>query len=154
MWKGEDVRTALVDRALSGRVEANVRFGFRNRNALITCIVTSMWSLWCLGPRYISRRYHETSFIFPTHSSMVTDADALKSQLDHLRLEVHSLKAKAGTENISIGNYLLTRLAQLHVTVRIIIQLLLPLVLCSIILHFRQCSVCLVISTWDFWYIA
>ena len=65
---------------------------------------------------------------------MVTDADALKSQLDHLRLEVHSLKAKAGTENISIGNYLLTRLAQLHVTVRII-QLLVPLVLCSIILH-------------------
>jgi pyruvate decarboxylase len=47
---------------------------------------------------------------------MATDADALKSQVDRLRLEVHSLKASAGAENISIGNYLLTRLAQLDVT--------------------------------------
>lgn len=135
-----------------GRGQCSIRIPESKRVDHVYCYQHVV--IGCLGPRYISRRYHETSFIFPTHSSMVTDADALKSQLDHLRLEVHSLKAKAGTENISIGNYLLTRLAQLHVTVRIIIQLLLPLVLCSIILHFRQCSVCLVISTWDFWYIA
>ena len=44
--------------------------------------------------------------------------EVLKSQVDRLNLEVHSLKAETGAENISIGNYLLSRLAQLHVTVR------------------------------------
>ena len=43
--------------------------------------------------------------------------EALKSQVDRLKLEVQSLKAETGTENISVGNYLLTRLAQLNVTV-------------------------------------
>lgn len=46
--------------------------------------------------------------------------EVLKSQVDRLTLEVHSLKAETGAENIAIGNYLLTRLAQLHVTVRTI----------------------------------
>jgi hypothetical protein len=46
--------------------------------------------------------------------------EVLKSQVDRLSLAVHSLKAEAGAENISIGNYLLARLAQLHVTVRTI----------------------------------
>lgn len=50
---------------------------------------------------------------------MPTAEDVLKSQVDHLSLEVHTLKAESGTENIFIGNYLLARLAQLHVTVRI-----------------------------------
>jgi hypothetical protein len=50
---------------------------------------------------------------------MPTAEDVLKSQVDRLSLEVHTLKAESGTENISIGNYLLARLAQLHVTVRI-----------------------------------
>ena len=35
-------------------------------------------------------------------------------------VEVHSLKAETGAEDISVGNYLLARLAQLHVTVRTI----------------------------------
>ena len=50
----------------------------------------------------------------------MTTVEELKSQVDRLSLEVHSLKAERGAENISIGNYLLNRLAQLHVTVRII----------------------------------
>ena len=52
-------------------------------------------------------------------SSMATVKD-LKSQVDRLKLEVLSLKAETGADNISIGSFLLTRLAQLHVTVRII----------------------------------
>jgi len=50
---------------------------------------------------------------------MAAYIDALKSQVDRLRLEVHSLKATTGAENISIGNYLLARLTQLRVTVRV-----------------------------------
>ena len=46
--------------------------------------------------------------------------EVLKSQVDRLTLEVQSLKAETGAENISVGNYLLARLAQLHVTVRTI----------------------------------
>ena len=46
--------------------------------------------------------------------------EVLKSQVDRLSLEIHSLKAKTGAEDISVGNYLLARLAQLHVTVRTI----------------------------------
>jgi hypothetical protein len=50
---------------------------------------------------------------------MATVEEVLKSQVDRLSLEIHTLKAEAGAENISIGNYLLARLAQLNVTVRI-----------------------------------
>lgn len=79
---------------------------------------------------------------------MAAVEDVLKSQVDSLKLEVHTLKAKAGAENISIGNYLLTRLAQLHVKVHI------PT--CSSYLSmfnllFRLCSVYQVILTWGFW---
>ena len=49
---------------------------------------------------------------------MATIVDALKSQVDRLTLQVHSLKAETGAQDISVGNYLLARLAQLHVTVR------------------------------------
>ena len=70
-----------------------------------------------LRKSYISRETHDKALtIFP---SMAT-VEVLKSQVDHLSLEVHSLKAVTGAENISIGNYLLTRLAQLHVNVRTI----------------------------------
>ena len=62
-------------------------------------------------------------------------------------VEVHSLKAEAGAENISVGNYLLTRLAQLHVTVRN--TYLFPL--SSFNLLHRRCLVFRVISTWRFW---
>ena len=41
----------------------------------------------------------------------------LNAELDRLRLEVHTLKAESGAQMISIGNYLLTRLEQLNVTV-------------------------------------
>jgi pyruvate decarboxylase len=47
---------------------------------------------------------------------MATVEDVLKSQVDHLSLKDHTLKAETGSENISIGNYLLARLAQLNVT--------------------------------------
>ena len=50
----------------------------------------------------------------------MASVEALKSQVDRLNLEVHSLKAGTGAENISVGNYLLARLAQLNVTVRTI----------------------------------
>lgn len=43
--------------------------------------------------------------------------DVLNAELDRLRLEVHTLKAESGAQMISIGNYLLTRLKQLNVTV-------------------------------------
>ena len=49
---------------------------------------------------------------------MATVVDALKSQVDRLSLEVHSLKAETRAQDISIGNYLLARLSQLRVTVR------------------------------------
>ena len=54
--------------------------------------------------------------------------EALKSQVDRLTLEIHSLRAEKGAENISVGNYLLTRLAQLDVTVRTIHHLLVPFI--------------------------
>jgi hypothetical protein len=50
----------------------------------------------------------------------MASVEALKSQVDRLNLEVHSLKAETGAESISVGNYLLTRLAQLDVKVRTI----------------------------------
>ena len=45
---------------------------------------------------------------------MSRDANA---ELDRLRLQVQSLKVESGIPNVSIGNYLLTRLEQLGVTV-------------------------------------
>ena len=53
-------------------------------------------------------------------------ASVLQSEVDRLRLQLHTLQAEQGVQNISIGNYLLERLAQLGVTVRW--DLLLPLV--------------------------
>lgn len=50
----------------------------------------------------------------------MSSVEALKSQVDRLNLEIHSLKAEKGAENISVGNYLLARLAQLDVKVRTI----------------------------------
>lgn len=42
---------------------------------------------------------------------------ALQAEINRLQLEVQSLKAEQGSELISVGNYLLARLAQLGVTV-------------------------------------
>ena len=42
----------------------------------------------------------------------------LQSEVDRLRLQLHTLQVEQGVQNISIGNYLLERLAQLGVTVR------------------------------------
>jgi len=50
----------------------------------------------------------------------------LQSEIDRLSLQLQTLQAEQGVQNISIGNYLLERLAQLGVTVRW--HLLLPLV--------------------------
>lgn len=50
---------------------------------------------------------------------MTTQASAaLQAEVNRLQLEVQSLKAEQGSQHISIGNYLLARLAQLGVTVR------------------------------------
>ncbi|KAF9013475.1 pyruvate decarboxylase THI3 [Cyathus striatus] len=46
----------------------------------------------------------------------MANTQGLQSQIDHLRLEVQSLKQQKGAEEITVGNYLLTRLAQLGVT--------------------------------------
>lgn len=49
---------------------------------------------------------------------MTTQASAaLQAEVNRLQLEVQSLKVEQGSEHISIGNYLLTRLEQLGVTV-------------------------------------
>ena len=45
-------------------------------------------------------------------------ASVLQSEVDRLRLQLHTLQVEQGVQNISIGNYLLERLAQLGVTVR------------------------------------
>jgi len=42
--------------------------------------------------------------------------DALHGEVDRLKLELQSLQARQGMGTISVGNYLLTRLAQLGVT--------------------------------------
>ncbi|KAJ3515382.1 hypothetical protein NLJ89_g1793 [Agrocybe chaxingu] len=47
---------------------------------------------------------------------MSTNTQALQAEVDRLRLELKTLQVEAGVEKISIGNYLLTRLAQLGVT--------------------------------------
>ncbi|GLB38474.1 putative TPP enzyme family protein [Lyophyllum shimeji] len=41
---------------------------------------------------------------------------ALQAELNRLKLEVHSLRSQQGAEQITVGNYLLTRLEQLGVT--------------------------------------
>lgn len=61
---------------------------------------------------------------------MTVDAEALSAELDRIRLELHTLKAEKGKQNITVGDYLLTRLAQLGVTVRR------PLPSCFFILSF------------------
>lgn len=43
-------------------------------------------------------------------------ASVLQSEVDRLRLQLQTLQAEQGVQNISIGNYLLERLAQLGVT--------------------------------------
>lgn len=48
---------------------------------------------------------------------MTVDTDVLSAELDRIRLELQSLQAERGEEKITIGNYLLSRLAQLGVTV-------------------------------------
>lgn len=48
---------------------------------------------------------------------MATDTESLQIEVDRLRLELESLKSATGTKNISVANYLLTRLAQQGVTV-------------------------------------
>ena len=58
----------------------------------------------------------EAHFEFPT--IMSNDPEILQGEIDRLRLQVESLQAKSGAKSISIGNYLLTRLAQLGATVR------------------------------------
>ncbi|KAF9527537.1 pyruvate decarboxylase THI3 [Crepidotus variabilis] len=47
---------------------------------------------------------------------MSQEIDALRALLDRFRLEVSTLRQSSGTENITIGSYLLTRLEQLGVT--------------------------------------
>lgn len=49
---------------------------------------------------------------------MSQNTPPLQAEVDRLKLEVQTLKVKHGVENISVGNYLLNRLAQLGVTVR------------------------------------
>ncbi|KAJ3504907.1 hypothetical protein NLJ89_g7695 [Agrocybe chaxingu] len=44
---------------------------------------------------------------------MSTDTQALQAEVDRLRLELKTFHVEAGVEKVSIGNYLLTRLAQL-----------------------------------------
>ena len=65
------------------------------------------------------------------------------AELDRLRLQVQSLKVESGIPNVSIGNYLLTRLEQLGVTVsnRIFQNEIARAYFC------RRCLVFLVIST-------
>ncbi|KAF9481222.1 pyruvate decarboxylase THI3 [Pholiota conissans] len=47
---------------------------------------------------------------------MAEDREALSTELDRIRLQLQALQAKTGTQDITIGQYLLTRLAQLGVT--------------------------------------
>ncbi|KAF8964240.1 pyruvate decarboxylase THI3 [Flammula alnicola] len=47
---------------------------------------------------------------------MTSRRDSLVAEVDRLRLELQTLQVKTGTENVTIGSYLLTRLAQLGVT--------------------------------------
>lgn len=51
---------------------------------------------------------------------MSTDKEVLVTELDRLRLQLQTLQAKTGTEDITIGSYLLSRLAQLGVTVSLL----------------------------------
>ncbi|KAF8195372.1 pyruvate decarboxylase THI3 [Pholiota molesta] len=47
---------------------------------------------------------------------MSTDKEVLVTELNRVRLQLQALQAKTGTEDITIGHYLLSRLAQLGVT--------------------------------------
>lgn len=44
-------------------------------------------------------------------------ASILQAEVNRLRLELQTFKVEDGSQQISIGNYLLARLAQLKVTV-------------------------------------
>jgi pyruvate decarboxylase len=46
-------------------------------------------------------------------------ADVLQSEVNRLKLELHNMHTQRGTGEITVGNYILTRLAQLGVTVTI-----------------------------------
>ena len=70
---------------------------------------------------------------------MSTEHD-LKAEIDRLRSEVQALRLKS---TISVGNYLLTRLAQLGVTVRTFS----PPVNVNLSTPFRPCSGCQEILT-------
>lgn len=48
---------------------------------------------------------------------MSSTENALKAEVDHLKLELHALQSKLGAGNTTVAGYLLTRLAQLGVTV-------------------------------------
>jgi len=47
-------------------------------------------------------------------------SEHLNNEINRLRLELTTLKEDAGASNISIANYLLTRLSQLGVKVRLL----------------------------------
>jgi len=51
---------------------------------------------------------------------MSNDTASLNAEVDRLRLELQTLQAKSGVKGIPVGNYLLTRLAQLGVQVLVI----------------------------------
>jgi hypothetical protein len=66
---------------------------------------------------------------------MTTQASAaLQAEVNRLQLEIQSLKVEQGSEQISIGNYLLSRLEQLGVTVRGTISVLVRLS-CVVAVH-------------------
>jgi hypothetical protein len=76
--------------------------------------------------------------------------DALKGEVDRLKLEIQTLQTRHGVAgNITIGDYILTRLAQLGVTVRL--RCPLHCILRGADDGRRKCLGCLVISIWDFW---
>jgi pyruvate decarboxylase len=52
-------------------------------------------------------------------ATATAEVESLKGEVDRLRLEVQSLQAKQGQEKVTLGNYLLTRLTQLGVKVRL-----------------------------------
>lgn len=73
--------------------------------------------------------------------------EALQGEVDRLKLELQSLQAHHGVGEITIGNYILTRLTQLGVTVGADF-LSEPL---STESTRRKCSACLGTLTWASW---
>lgn len=63
------------------------------------------------------------------------EIDALKALLDRFRLEVNTLRADTGAENIKIGNYLLKRLEQLNVLVGGHCKILYHLLIAPFLVH-------------------